>query len=674
MLRRRRFRLFVFLILCALRPTAAQAQDTRTDNLMYWASREMAAKNFAEATRVLQKAIKAAPRDPRPYAALADFLYGVYHFREAAAIYYQGFNEAAGGDTLLAKPLAEALLRSGQAGSAGSILSSVPARRRDARWARLAAQVRFAADALRRPAADTAVPLGPRVNTPDAETFPLAKADGSLLLFTRRVGGMDEEFFRAVPDSCGGWLTARVLPSPPNTPMMEAAQSLSTDGHYLFFTRCEQRAESGWNGGGCDLYMAYTKDGNRADSTVWSNPEPFGGTINGPDYEGMPCLSPDNRELFFASDRPGGYGGLDLYTTRFVDGLWQLPRNLGPAVNGPGDEAAPFLAADGVSLYFSSTSPVENLGGRDLYRAQRLTVGDTLWSKIQNLGPSVNSGYDELSISVHPDGRTALFATDRGGTRAGDYDVYSITLPAGIAPSPATFVHGVAYDSMSRERLTYTRLILSDASTGEKLQDVLSNRGDGSYTLVLKPRVRYAVLADRISYTEVLDTLYYDSVYTTKPAEWNVVLLRSDYEPPVLEAAVGEGLRVGPSLPRDELILRLQFEKNSVTISDSTWDVIAHALEPYAGNTSATVLVNSYTDDSGTPLLNTQLSELRARLVADVVERMGVPRDRIEAKGWADSSPMAPNDSDANRRLNRRVEVVVRNQIIESPPASSLRE
>lgn len=663
--------IFCLLLPLLLPLRALRAQDARTDGLMYWASREMAARNFAEATRVLQKAIKAAPRDPRPYAALADFLYGQYHFREAAAVYYQGFNTAAGGDTLFAKPLAEALLRSGQAGSAGSILSSIPAKRRDARWKRLSAQVRFAADALRRRVADTAVPLGPRVNTPDAETFPMAKADGSLLLFTRRVGGMDEEFFRAVPDSCGGWFTARALPSPPNTPMMEVAQSLSADGHYLFFTRCEQRAEGGWNGGGCDLYMAYTADGDRADSIKWSNPEPFGGTINSPDYEGMPCLSPDNRELFFASDRPGGYGGLDLYTTRFVDGLWQLPRNLGPAVNGPGDEAAPFLAADGVSLYFSSTSPVENLGGRDLYRARRAAAGDTVWSGSRNLGPSVNSGYDELSISVHPDGRHALFCTDRGGTRAGDYDVYSVALPPDAAPEPATFVRGVAYDSVSRERLTYTRLILSDATTGERLQDVLSNRGDGSYTLVLRPRVRYAVLADRISYTEVTDTLYYDSAYTAKPAEWNVALLHTDYEPPALEAAAGETADAAWSMPHEELVLRLHFEKNVVAISDSTWDKIARAVEPYADSASATVLINGYTDDSGTPLLNTQLSELRARLVADVVERIGVPRERIEAKGWADSEPMAPNDSDANRGLNRRVEIVVRIRTAEESGATS---
>lgn len=669
MFRRRLSCLFVLLLLFAWRPAQVRAQNARTDRLLYWASREMAVKNFAEATRVLRKAIRAAPRDPRPYAAFADFLYDAHHFREAAAVYRDGRAKIRGGDTLFAKSLTLALLRGGDASGAASVLTAIPQRRRDAGWAQLSAQTRFAVDALLRPVKDTAVPLGPRVNTPDAETFPVAKADGSLLLFTRRVGGMDEEFFRAVPDSCGGWFTARALPSPPNTPMMEVAQSLSTDGHYLFFTRCEQRAEGGWNGGGCDLYMAYTADGNRADSIKWSNPEPFGGTINGPDYEGMPCLSPDNRELFFASDRPGGYGGLDLYTTRFVDGLWQLPRNLGPAVNGPGDEAGPFLAADGASLYFSSTSPAENYGGRDLYRTRRTAAGDTVWSGLQNLGPSVNSGHDELSISVHPDGRTAFFCTDRGGTRAGDYDVYSVVLPADAAPEPATFVRGVAYDSISRERLTYTRLLLFDAATGEKLQDVLSNRGDGSYTLVLKPHVRYAVLADRISYSEVADTLYYDSAYTVAPAEWNVALLRSDYEPPVLEAAAGEIAPAEWSTPREELVLRLHFEKNVVAISDSTWDEIARAVEPYADGISATVLINSYTDDSGTPLLNTQLSELRARLVADVVERLGVPRERIEARGWADSAPMAPNDSDANRKLNRRVEVVVRRNPLPAPPS-----
>jgi outer membrane protein OmpA-like peptidoglycan-associated protein len=229
-----------------------------------------------------------------------------------------------------------------------------------------------------------------------------------------------------------------------------------------------------------------------------------------------------------------------------------------------------------------------------------------------------------------------------------------------VAPEPVTFVRGYAYDSLSRERLTYTRIILSDATTGEKLQDILSNRGDGSYTLVLKPRVRYAVFADRIGYTEVVDTLYYDTIYAARPAEWNVTLLPSDYEPPT-DTSSSQTFAVETTTAQDEaLVLRVHFEKNSVAVDDSTWDYIARTMEPYADSTSTIVLVNSYTDDSGTPLLNTQISELRAKLVADIVKRIGVPRGRIQVKGWADAAPLAPNDSDANRKMNRRVEVVVR--------------
>ena len=194
------------------------AQGARADRFLQWATNERGFRGEERAQDILQRGMRSEPADARLYATSGSWYMAAGQFREAALVYYQGFNRAAGGDTIFAKPLAEALLRSGQAGSAGSALSAVPQKHRDAAWARLSAQVRFVADALRRyDGKETAVSLGPRVNTTDAETFPVAKADGSLLLFTRRVGGMDEEFFHAVPDSCGGWFTARALPSPPNT-------------------------------------------------------------------------------------------------------------------------------------------------------------------------------------------------------------------------------------------------------------------------------------------------------------------------------------------------------------------------------------------------------------------------------------------------------------------------
>jgi hypothetical protein len=127
--------------------------------------------------------------------------------------------------------------------------------------------------------ADTLRNLGTSINTPQPEMYPCISADTETIYFTRRMNGIDEDFYKAQLDSCGGWLYARNLGTPPNTSAQEASQMISADGHYLFFMRCETRSENGWANGGCDLFMAYT-----ADST-WSIPQSFGATINTPGCE-----------------------------------------------------------------------------------------------------------------------------------------------------------------------------------------------------------------------------------------------------------------------------------------------------------------------------------------------------------------------------------------------------
>jgi len=616
---------------------SAAAQTGKARRCVAQALRLKAERKFDAACARLQAAIRADKRAPQPYAVLGGWLMEAHLFGEAAAVYNSAASAVPGADTLFAAQRAEALLRSGDAAGAASAASRLkptnPLR------ARLQAASRFAGAALAAaPSADSVEALGPRINTSDPETFPVCDAGGRWLLYTRRVGGVDDEFFRAVPDSCGGWFMGRALPAPPNTPAAEMAQMVSADGHYLFFTRCETRSENGWAGGGCDLYMAYTAD------TAWSQPEAFGATINTPAYEGAPALSADNRELFFASDRADGYGGMDLWVSRFEDGLWQVPKNLGPEVNTAGDETAPFLHADGETLFFSSNGHAETLGGRDLYRCRR--GRDSVWTSVQNLGRPLNSGADEGSITVSPDGRYAHFSSDRGKP-AGDYDLYRARFRPNAAPPPALFVAGAATDSTTGERLNYTRILVYDAQTGERLSNYLSNRGDGSYTLVLRPGRKYALFTDRIGYTERYDTLYYDAPHTAPPAVWNAALLPADYVAPVY----------------DSLLVRLHFDKNVVRVTDDMRAALVEALKPLAGAASSPVqvLVNSYTDDSGTPLLNEQISELRARLVADAIRDAGIGEGAtIEAKGWADAAPLVPNDTDENRKMNRRVEVVLR--------------
>jgi Tol biopolymer transport system component len=102
----------------------------------------------------------------------------------------------------------------------------------------------------------------------------------------------------------------------------------------------------------------------------------------------MPSLSPDNMELFFVSDRKGGYGGYDIWYSKFEDGLWRLPVNAGPGINTPGNEVAPFIAPDNKTLFFASDY-WPGMGGSDLFVARRQKNGK--WGRAENMGYPINT-------------------------------------------------------------------------------------------------------------------------------------------------------------------------------------------------------------------------------------------------------------------------------------------
>jgi tetratricopeptide (TPR) repeat protein len=164
--------------------------------------------------------------------------------------------------------------------------------------------------------------LGDGVNTTESEYFPTLPIEGKQLIFTRRLNNFNEDFFGSV-NKGDSWEKAFHLQGGINTPQNEGAQNISQDGNWLVFTGCNRR--DGY--GSCDLYISYLTDNG------WSEASNLGDQINTEDWESQPCLSPDKRDLYFASRRPGGYGGSDIYVShRQSNGRWSKPENLGPEI------------------------------------------------------------------------------------------------------------------------------------------------------------------------------------------------------------------------------------------------------------------------------------------------------------------------------------------------------
>lgn len=170
----------------------------------------------------------------------------------------------------------------------------------------------------------------------------------------------------------------------------------------------------------------------------WSAPVNLGATINTADTDGCPCISMDELNLYFASNRPGGQGNLDLYRAQraTVNDAWGAPQNLGDTINSSGAEHCPTLTAEGNTLYFVSDRP-GGCGGNDIYVARQRADGN--WAPPVNLGCQVNSSVTELSPSLFDDGAgnvTLYFGSNRPGGRGGA-DIYSSALRADGTFGPA---------------------------------------------------------------------------------------------------------------------------------------------------------------------------------------------------------------------------------------------
>ncbi len=208
-----------------------------------------------------------------------------------------------------------------------------------------------------------------------------------------------------------------------NTKYHEGPLCFSQDGMHVYFTRNtynkRHRRDSKEGIMRLNLYeSAINEEG------VWSEPREL--PFNTDDYEeAHPAVSADGRFLYFASDRPDGYGGMDLYVSKFTNGVWGMPDNLGPAINTAGNEAFPVLHENG-NLYFASDG-LGGLGGMDIFSTDVRALmgdGDVSVGVPKNIGKPFNSEKDDFGFIMNED-LTAGYLTSARGTGANKDDIYS---------------------------------------------------------------------------------------------------------------------------------------------------------------------------------------------------------------------------------------------------------
>lgn len=325
--------------------------------------------------------------------------------------------------------------------------------------------------------------LGEEINSPFPDYVPLISADGTKLYFTsRRQGGVSNvldpngDFFEEIYQSQrtpSGWSEAVNIGSPVNTETHDATVALSPSGNKMLIYRTNKTLDGG------DIYLTeMTENG-------WSEPEKLTERINSKHFEPSAAIAGDERTIFFASNRPGGYGGKDLYrVVELPDGTWSYPVNLGPKINSAGHEDGPFISVDGKTLYFSSTSH-GSIGGYDIYKSN-LDKESGEWSAPENLGHPINTVFDDIYLTLDASGKTGYYATNRKGGY-GDHDIYRVEFGA---ENPMILVSGVIEDDKGQP---VQAEITVDKTSGKAQMIYQSNSNTGKYVIMLEPDEVYQV-------------------------------------------------------------------------------------------------------------------------------------------------------------------------------------
>lgn len=468
--------------------------------------------------------------------------------------------------------------------------------------------------------------LGDSVNSEYSEYYPTITLDGKELVFTRRIK-MNEDFYSASKSDIS-WSKASPLKGNINSGYSEGAQNISQDGQWLIFTGC--LFPDGL--GSCDLYISlHDKDG-------WSKPENLGYTINGESWESAPSLSPDKRDLYFASNKPGGYGGSDIYVSRLLpNGRYSEPENLGPEVNTAGQESCPFIHADNQTLYFTSNGHL-GYGGDDLFMVKKL--GKTKWNKPVNLGYPINTVEDEGSLIVAADGLTAYYASNRSDSYGG-LDLYTFELRSDIRPSKTVWVKGKVFDKKTQKGLPST-VELADLGAKETVGKVQTDEA-GNYLITLPVGKDYAFNVNRRGY------LFYSENF---PMDRNNA-----------DSVFNIDIALQPLEANATIVLKNIFFETKVfelkTESTTELDKVVQLLKD---NPTLKIEISGHTDNIGKPEDNLKLSENRAQSVVKYLASKGIKIERLIAKGYGAVQPLATNNTEEGRSQNRRTELKVLSQ------------
>jgi outer membrane protein OmpA-like peptidoglycan-associated protein len=503
-----------------------------------------------------------------------------------------------------------------------------PARSSLARLAeKSVASARFAQEAVKNPVDIRKVSMGDTVNFLGTQYFPVMTADDETLIFTGLTENRDENIYVTRRKKGGRaadrWDVPEEISKAINTTNNEGTCSISADGRTLVFTACNRPDSYG----SCDLYISH-KEGKE-----WSQPVNLGQLVNSREWESQPSLSADGHTLYFASDRKGGQGKRDIWVSHLDEKKqWTTPRNLGPVINTPDEENAPFIHANGRTLFYSSNGPA-GMGGFDIFIAQKI---DTNWTQPVNIGYPINTGSDQVGLFIASNGEKGYYTDDSSDKGQGRSLLYTFDVPESLQKmiTPTRYAKGKVFDKKT-ETVLASEIDLYDLKTQQKVGSFSSDSQNGSFLAVLNSGGEYAFYVSRPGY--LFKSLSFSVNDSTSFVDLDIPLEAIEKD-------------------RAEVLNNIFFQTGAFSLDEKSKVELNKMSEFLTKNKTIKIEISGHTDDVGSDTENMELSRKRAQSVQEYLHQSGIAADRISAKGYGETQPVAPNDSEQNRQKNRRIE------------------
>ena len=492
---------------------------------------------------------------------------------------------------------------------------------------------RFAIDAVKNPVEFNPERLSENINTVAGEYWPSVSLDGGKLVFTRLLkpasGLPQEDFFIAEFDSSGWGKSTPIIEI--NTSENEGAQALSADGRLLFFTACNRSDGKG----SCDIYYSLF------DGKKWSTPNNAGSVLNSNSWDAQPSFSSDNRFIYFSSNRAGGKGKKDIWRAELIEitanGMlkWGAPKNIGEIINSPGDEISPFIHPNNKSFWFASDFHA-GMGGMDLFRCEIQKDGS--FSLPKNLGFPINSNKDEQGLNIAFNGTTAWFASER--EPGFELDIYTFELPEELRTEPVTYVKAKIRDAESGKVVRAVVELINLSSDSVKRRTEIADE-NGEILLCLPVNANYAFNVSEPGY------LFYSQSFQLSDAK--------TMEAPFIVEIRLNRINIGAEMN----LYNIYFETDSFRILSDSEPELRKLTQFLKSNQQLEVEIQGHTDNTGRPDHNLVLSELRAKSVVEYLVINGIESTRLQFRGFGDTRPVAANENEEGKMLNRRTTIKI---------------